>query len=152
MTAKLILALLVGSACTAHSLSPPLSGQTARPYGTVEITSGEFDRAHTITGVVQMTQTGYRWMHEVEVVADADPRAILTKIGLYAREHGADGVQHVELLDLDPQTEGDKRVKEINTAMNAVRQVRAHETPTALGEGTETRYQVKGELVVFPNK
>ena len=107
----------LGTGCTAVSLSPPLSPsptpQTDPGRQYVLLSSGSFDRPHQSIGVLQMTQTGYRWFHEVEVVADANPASILYKIAAYARENGADGVAHLELIDLNPQNPGEKLAKQV---------------------------------------
>lgn len=140
------------AACTARSVTPPLSPPTARDqrtFGTVYLSSGVFKRPHQVIGVVQMTQTGYKWLHEIEVVDDANPGSILFKLGEFARRNGADGIQHLEILDMNPQTPGEKKQKQLETAFRVAQQLHSGKTPSAAQEGTETRYEVKGELVVF---
>jgi hypothetical protein len=140
------------AACTARSVTPPLSPPVARgqrTFGTVYLSSGVFKRPHQVIGVVQLTQTGYKWLHEIEVIDDANAGSILFKIGEFARQNGADGIQSLELIDMNPQTPGEKKKKQLETAMHVAQQLHKGEAPTAAEEGTETRYEVKGELVVF---
>lgn len=145
-------AALVG--CTAVSVSPPLSSRTpatrAEP-GTVALTSGQFRRPYRVVGVFQLTQTGYRWFHEVEVNADAHPGSILYQVAHHAHAHGADGVQFLELVDTDPQTPSDRASKQVDSA---VRIADAFDKGTltagdVAGEGTKTRWEVRGELIRF---
>lgn len=145
--------LVFAAACTAKTVSPPLSarGPTVAQgtFGTVALTSGEFQRPHRVMGVLQMTQSGYKWFHEVEVVDDANPGSLLYKIGRYAKEQGADGVQHLSLLDLDPQTPADTVGKQINSAVRIQRDIQQGHYANIAGEGTKTRYEVSGELIRF---
>lgn len=148
-----ILALGLGG-CTAVSVSPPLTSRPAdvEPApGSVSVTSGQFDRPYQVVGVVQMTQTGYRWMHEVEVVSDANPRSILYKIAAEADRMGADGVQFLELVDLDPQSPGERTSKQIDSAVRLASKARRGSLTAGdvAGEGTKTRWEVRGELVRF---
>ncbi len=83
-------------------------------------------------------------MHEVEVVGDANPASILFKIGQFASEHGATGIQGLELIDLNPQTDYDKVSKQIES----VGKIQRGESGIA-EEGTKTRWEVRGEMVVF---
>ena len=90
------------AACTAKTISPPLTARGSPPlhtFGGVRLTSGAFREPHRVMGVIQMTQSGFKWMHEIEIVDDANPASLLFKIGSYAHEHGADGVQHLQLVD-----------------------------------------------------
>lgn len=147
--------LLVASAttaCTAKSVSPPLTSQgtsVQRTFGDVYLSSGRLKNPHRVVGVIQMTQTGYKWFHEVEIVDDANPASLLFKIGHYARAHGADGVQHLVLKDLDPQTPGDKAAKQIDSAVRINEAVAKGRYADIAGEGTKTRWEVRGELVQF---
>src|SRR5687768_17122943 len=99
MLDKLVIACLA-TACTATTVSPPLTARGSpdprRTFGNEQLTSGAFHRPHYVIGVMQMTQTGYKWLHEIEIVDDARPDSLLFKVGSYARELGADGVQHFE--------------------------------------------------------
>ena len=97
-----------------------------------------------------MTLNGYRWLHEQEVVGD--PNNILYSVAALARDNGAQGIQHLELIDTNPQTRAEKIAKQIDTAIKVADQLEKGEAPTALGDGTETRYFVKGELVVFEDQ
>jgi hypothetical protein len=148
----LALALLAG-ACTATTVSPPLSARGSpdprRTFAHVVLTSGAFQQPHHVIGVMQMTQTGYKWLHEIEVVDDARPESVLFKVGSYARELGADGVQHLELLDLDPQTPAEKAGKQIDSAVRISRAAQRGDYASIAGEGTKTRYEVRGELIKF---
>lgn len=146
------LALGAGAACTAVSVSPPLSTrgpELAPAPDRVALTSGQFRRPFEVVGVVQMTQSGYRWFHEVEVVSDANPGSILYKIARHAHHHGADGVQYLELVDLDPQTPGEKIGKQIESSVEIARAARRGDAAAIAGEGTETRWRVRGELIRF---
>jgi len=115
----------------------------------VQLTSGAFQRPHYVIGVMQMTQSGYKWLHEIEVVDDARPESLLFKIGNYAHELGADGVQHLELIDLDPQTPADTAGKKIDSTINIARAIDKKQYGSIAGEGTKTRYEVHGELIKF---
>lgn len=141
-----LLALML-TACTAVSLSPPLSpkltGQV-RTFNGVYLTSGTFSRPYRVVGVFQMTQTGYKWFHEVEVVDDANPGSILYKAGVIAARHGAQGVQRLVLLDLEPQTPADKLQKQLESAERV-----AKGESGLFEEGSETRWMIQGELVQF---
>src|SRR5687767_4934132 len=96
---KSILLVLATAACTAKTISPPLTARGSpdprRTFASVHLTSGAFHKPHRVIGVVQMTQTGYKWLHEIELEDDARPESLLFNIGSYARKHGADGVQHL---------------------------------------------------------
>jgi hypothetical protein len=147
-----IVAAGVSFGCTAVSVSPPLSSRGVSPpppQGAIALTSGQFRRAYEVVGVVQMTQSGYRWFHEVEVVSDANPRSILYKIGRYAHEHGADGIQFLELIDLEPQSPGAKAVKQINSAVAISEAARRGDPAAIADEGSKTRWEVRGELIRF---
>jgi hypothetical protein len=144
------LGLLAG--CNAIGRTAPLSPRNAAGpplMGTVHVTSGTFQRRHQVIGVFQMTQEGYRWMHELEVVADADPNSILYKVGAFALGAGAHGVQRLVLVDEKPQTLAEKRMAQVDTALRFAEQMQSRRPPTAASEGTETRYSAKGELVRF---
>lgn len=150
---KHVLLVLATAACTATTVSPPLTARGSpaprRTFGSVHVTSGAFARPHRAIGVVQMTQTGYKWMHELEVVDDANPESLLFKIGRYARAHGADGVQHLILIDLDPQTPADKAGKQIDSTVRIARSAQRGQYATIAGEGTKTRWEIRGELIQF---
>ena len=150
---KPLLLALAASACTATTVSPPLTARGSpdprRTFASVQLTSGAFQRPHHVIGVLQMTQTGYKWLHEIEMVDDARPESLLFKIGSYARELGADGVQHLELIDLDPQTPADTAGKKIDSAVNIARDIDRGNYGAIAGEGTKTRYEVRGELIKF---
>jgi hypothetical protein len=97
---------------------------------------------------MQMTQTGYRWFYEVELVTDANPASILFKVAQYARANGADGVQHLELVDLKPQSDGERTVKQVQGVMRVAEAAkRGQGLSQAANEGEETRWEVRGELV-----
>jgi len=141
-------------ACTAVSVSPPLSSKTPTaeaPPGTVAVTSGQFRRPFQVVGVVQMTQSGYRWMHEVEVVDDANPGSILYKLAHFANQKGANGIQFLELVDLDPQTPGEIAKKQFESAVRIADKAGSGDLDVGdvAQEGTETRWEVRGELVRF---
>lgn len=150
---KPIVLALVATACTATTVSPPLTARGSpdprRTFGSVQLTSGAFHQPHHVIGVMQMTQTGYKWLHEIEVVDDARPESLLFKIGSYARELGADGVQHLELIDLDPQTPADTAGKKIDSTIRIARAIDRKQYASIAGEGTKTRYEVRGELIKF---
>jgi hypothetical protein len=149
----LCMALTAMSACAAVNRTPPLSrpDATGKPrFSSIYLTSGTFSRPHHAAGVVQMTLEDYRWLHEKEVVDD--PNDLLYKVAALAREHGAHGIQHLELIDRKPQTRAEKISKQIDTAIRVFEQVEEGDAPTALGEGTKTRYFVKGELVIFDDE
>jgi len=146
---KIIALFLVLTGCTAYSVSPPLNPRIAedtRGFSGVYITSGTFSRPHQVIGVMQMTQTGYKWMHEVEVVGDANPASILYKIGAFAASHGAQGIQNVILINLNPQTDYDKISKQVES----IQRIESGESNIA-EEGTKTRWEVRGEMVTFTN-
>ena len=115
-----------------------------RAFNGVYLTSGQFSRPHQVVGVPQLTQEGYKWMHEVEVVGDANPASILYKVAAFASEHGATGIQGLELIDLKPQTEYDK----VSKQMESVGRIQRGESNIA-EEGTKTRWVVRGEMVIF---
>ena len=141
-----LLALLL-TACTAVSLSPPLSPKLTgevRTFNGVYMTSGTFARPHRVIGVFQMTQTGYKWFHEVEVVDDANPGSILYKAGATVARHGAQGVQRLVLIDLDPKTPAEIMEQQAKSA----RRIAAGKS-NILEEGTETRWMILGEMVQF---
>ena len=145
---------LIVSGCAAVSVTVPLSDNRAEgrdTFGLIYLTSGTFQRPHQIIGIVQMTQEGYRWLHENEVITEANPDSILYKIGAFVRGKGAEGIQHLVVIDANPQTSGEKTAKQIITAIKVVDQVRRGRAPTALSEGTRTKYLVRGELVKFTN-
>ncbi len=150
---KPLLLAIGASACTAASVSPPLSARGSpdprRTFGHVQLTSGAFQHPHYVIGFMQMTQTGYKWLHEIEIIDDARPDSLLFKVGSYARELGADGIQHFEIVDLDPQTPADNANKKINSAINIADAVAKKQYARIAGEGTKTRYEVRGELIKF---
>jgi len=74
---------------------------------------------------------------------------LLFKVGHYARELGADGIQHFEIIDLDPQTPADNANKKINSAINIKNAIDRKQYASIAGEGTKTRYEVRGELIKF---
>ena len=151
--ALLCAGLMALSACAAVSKTPPLSrpDATGKPrFAAIYLTSGTFSRPHRPVGVVQMTMKGYRWLHEEDVAGD--PNDLLYSVAALARDNGAHGIQHLELIDTNPQTRAEKISKQIDTAIRVAEQVEEGDPPTGLGEGTETRYFVKGELVIFDNQ
>ncbi|HEU4611047.1 MAG TPA: hypothetical protein VFS15_03175, partial [Kofleriaceae bacterium] len=83
------------------------------------------------------------------IIDDARPDSLLFKVGSYARELGADGIQHFEIVDLDPQTPADNANKKINSAINIADAVDKKQYARIAGEGTKTRYEVRGELIKF---
>jgi hypothetical protein len=145
--------LVALASCTARTVSPPLSGTqraSAKPtFAKVSLSSGHFRRPHRVIGVFQMTQAGYKWFHEVQIVDDANPDSLLYKIGRYASSMGAQGVQNLELVDLQPQSDADRALKQINSAINIQRAARRGDYGAIAREGSETRWEVRGELVVF---
>jgi hypothetical protein len=145
--------VLATAACTAKTISPPLTARGSpdprRTFGHVRLTSGAFAQPHRVIGVVQMTQRGYKWMHEIELENDARPESLLFNIGSYPRSLGADGVQHLKLLDLDPQTPADTANKKIDSAIRMHDAVERKQYASAAAEGTETRWEIRGELVQF---
>jgi hypothetical protein len=148
------LGLVLATACTANTLSPPLTARGSpdprRTFGGhVHLTSGAFTQPHRVIGVVQMTQTGYKWMHEIELEDDARPESLLSNIGRYARSLGADGVQHLELLDLDPQTPADTATKKVDSVIRMHDAIDRKQYASAAAEGTKTRWEIRGELVQF---
>jgi hypothetical protein len=148
---------VVLGACTAKTVSPPLSAQApgsaepVRSFDHVLLTSGRFKQPHRVIGVIQMTQSGYKWFHELEVIEDADPRSLLFKIGSYARAHGAEGVQHLIVRDLNPQSPAEKVGNQIDSAVR-IHQSARHDPLAIAGEGTETRWEIRGELIKFEPK
>jgi hypothetical protein len=152
MLKPLVLAL-AATACTATSVSPPLTARGSpdprHTFGSVQLTSGAFHRPHYVIGVMQMTQSGYKWLHEIEIIDDANPNSLLFKVGNYARELGADGIQHFELIDLDPQTPADTAGKKIDSTINIAKAIERKQYASIAGEGTKTRYEVRGELIKF---
>lgn len=150
---KPLLLAIGASACTAASVSPPLSARGSpdprRTFGHVQLTSGAFQRPHYVIGFMQMTQSGYKWLHEIEIIDDARPDSLLFKVGSYARELGADGIQHFEIVDLDPQTPADTANKKIDSAINIADAIDKKQYARIAGEGTKTRYEVRGELIKF---
>ena len=152
MFKPLVLAL-AATACTATTVSPPLTARGSpdprRTYGAVQLTSGAFQRPHHVIGVMQMTQSGYKWLHEIEIIDDARPESLLFKVGSYARELGADGIQHFEIVDLDPQTPADNAGKKIDSTIRIADALERKQYASIAGEGTKTRYEVRGELIKF---
>ncbi|HEY5948736.1 MAG TPA: hypothetical protein VIV40_24765 [Kofleriaceae bacterium] len=144
---------VLASACTAASVSPPLTARGSpdprRSFGGVQVTSGAFQRPHHVIGVMQMTQTGYKWLHEIEIIDDARPDSLLFKVGHYAHELGADGIQHFEIIDLDPQTPADTAGKKIDSTVRIAQDIDKKQYAAIAGEGTKTRYEVRGELIQF---
>ncbi|MEE2657115.1 MAG: hypothetical protein VX733_01345 [Candidatus Latescibacterota bacterium] len=141
------------SACAGVSRTPPLSrpDATGKPtFGSIHLTSGTFSRPHRQIGIVQMTVKSHRWLHEKDV--SGDPNDLLYTVAALARDNGAQGIQHLVLIDTNPQTRAEKIGKQIDTAIRVINQVEKKDPPTSLAEGTETRYFVKGELVVFDNR
>jgi len=96
-----------------------------------------------------MTQSGYKWLHEIQVVDDARPESLLFKIGSYAHAHGAHGVQHLRLTDLDPQTPADTAGRKVDSAIRIYDTVERKQYAAIAGEGTKTRWEVQGELIQF---
>jgi hypothetical protein len=146
------LLFLSTGACTAVSQTSPLTSRTSsRSPGPTEIriTTGVFKPEARVIGVFQITEVGYRWMHEVELRPEIEPRSILYRVAAYAREQGAQGVQQLYLLDTNPQTRGERVAKQVDTTVRLLDQLQRGRAPTALAEGTETRYEVQGELVRF---
>ncbi len=145
--------VLVLAACTAKTISPPLTARgSPDPHHTfdhVRLTSGAFTEPVRVLGVVQMTQTGYKWLHEIEVEDDARPDSLLFNIGSYARSLGADGIQHLRVIDLDPQTPAEVAEKKINSVVNIHNAIEKKQYASIAGEGTKTRWEVRGELVQF---
>ena len=143
----------MATACTAATVSPPLTARGSpdprRTFGTVQLTSGAFQQPHYVIGVMQMTQTGYKWLHEIEVIDDAKPESLLFKVGTYARQLGADGVQHFEIIDMDPQTPADTAGKKIDSTIRIADAIDKKQYARIAGEGTKTRYEVRGELIKF---
>jgi len=114
------------------------------------LTSGTFAQPHQVMGVMQMTQTGYRWFYEVELVSDANPASILYKVAMYARDNGADGVQNLELVDLKPQSPAERTQKQISGVMRVADAAKSGQgLNQAASEGEETRWEVRGEFVRF---
>jgi hypothetical protein len=152
MFKPLVLAL-AATACTATTVSPPLTARGSpdprRTFGNVQLTSGAFARPHYVIGVMQMTQSGYKWLHEIEIIDDARPESLLFKVGNYARELGADGIQHFEIIDLDPQTPADTAGKKIDSTIRIADAIDKKQYAAIAGEGTKTRYEVRGELIKF---
>jgi hypothetical protein len=152
MFKPLVLAF-AATACTATSVSPPLTARGSpdprRTFANVQLTSGAFQRPHYVIGVMQMTQSGYKWLHEIEIIDDANPRSLLFKVGRYARELGADGIQHFELIDLDPQTPADTAGKKIDSTIRIAQAIDKKQYASIAAEGTKTRYEVRGELIKF---
>jgi hypothetical protein len=152
MLKPLVLAL-AATACTATTVSPPLTARGSpdprRTFANVQLTSGAFQRPHYVIGVMQMTQSGYKWLHEIEIIDDARPESLLFKVGRYAHELGADGIQHFEIIDLDPQTPADNANKKIDSAINIADAIDKKQYARIAGEGTKTRYEVRGELIKF---
>lgn len=150
---KPLVLVVAATACTATTVSPPLTARGSpdprRTFDHVQLTSGAFQHPHYVIGVMQMTQTGYKWLHEIEIVDDARPDSLLFKIGSYAHQLGADGVQHLELVDLDPQTPADTAGKQIDSAVRIERDLERKQYASIAGEGTETRYEIRGELIKF---
>jgi hypothetical protein len=147
------LGLVLAAACTATTISPPLTARGSpdpkRTFDSVRITSGAFTQPHRVIGVVQLTQSGYKWLHEVELVNDARPESLLSNIGSYARSLGADGVQHLKLLDLDPQTPADTATNKIDSVVRIHDAVERKQYASIAAEGTKTRWEIRGELVQF---
>jgi hypothetical protein len=144
---------LVATACTAKTVSPPLSARGSpdprRTFDNVQLTSGELEQPHRVIGVMQMTLSGYKWLHEIEINDDMRPDSLLYKVGRYARELGADGVQHLELVDLDPQTPADTAGKKIDSTIRIAQDIDKKQYANIAGEGTKTRYEIRGELIQF---
>ena len=141
-------------ACTAKTVSPPLSAHAPgyRTFGGVYLTSGANDRPHRVIGFVQMTQSGYKWMHEVELVDDARPESLLFRIGDYARKLGAHGVQHLQVVDLDPQTPAENAAKKIDSVVRMARAVEKKQYAAIPAEGTKTHWEIRGELIQFVDR
>lgn len=148
-----LLAIVMG-ACTATTVSPPLSAGRGveRTFGGVHLSSGTLLRPHIVIGFVQMTQSGFKWMHEAQLVDDARPESLLYRIGAYARSLGADGVQHLKLVDLDPQTPADTAGKKINSVVRMEKNLERKNYAAMAAEGTETRWEIRGELIRFVDR
>jgi len=142
------------SACTSATVSPPLSAARTgdRTFGGVVLTSGALARPCVVIGFVQMTQKGFKWMHEVELVDDARPESLLYRIGAYAKSLGADGVQHLHVVDLDPQTPADNAGKKIDSVIRMERNLEKKNYAAVATEGTETTWEVRGELIQFVDR
>jgi hypothetical protein len=145
--------LVLAAACTATTISPPLTARGSpdprRTFGSVHITSGAFTRPHRVIGVVQLTQSGFKWMHEIELQNDARPESLMFNIGRYAKSLGADGVQHLKLLDLDPQTPADTATNKIDSVISMHDAIERKQYASAAAQGTKTRWEIRGELVQF---
>lgn len=156
-TNRLCSALVVaamGVGCTAKTVSPPLSPGPGfdRTFAGVFLTSGEQPRAHHVIGHVQMTQTGFKWMHELELEEDANPASLLYRIGEYARSKGANGVQHLQVIDLDPRTPGEVGTQKVDSVIRTEKALREKNYAAVATEGTETRWEVRGELIVIVDR
>ena len=66
---------------------------------------------------------------------------------------GADGVQFLELIDLKPQSPGEKTAKQIDSAVRIANKAKRGTLgfSDVAEEGSETRWEVRGELVRFTN-
>jgi hypothetical protein len=140
--------------CTAKTVSPPLSRGPGydRTFAGVFLTSGEQPRAHHVIGHVQMTQTGFKWMHEIELVEDSNPASLLYRIGEYARKHGANGVQHLQVIDLNPQTPAETGMQKVDSVIRMEQALRRKDYAAMANEGTETRWEIRGELIVIVDR
>ena len=152
MTARMLFVLALG-ACTAKTISPPLTARGSpdprHTFANVQLTSGTFLQPHVVIGVIQMTQTGYKLLHEIELVDDARPESLLFKIGELANKHGAHGVQHLIVTDLDPQTPADNANRKIESTIAIADAIEKGQPARAAGEGTKTRWEIRGELIQF---
>jgi hypothetical protein len=140
---------VLGVGCTAKTVSPPLSPGPGfdRTFAGVFLTSGEQPRAHRVIGHVQMTQSGFKWMHEVELVEDANPASLLYRIGEYAQKNGANGVQHLQVIDLDPRTPAETGAAKIDSVIRMEKALARKDYAAMAKEGTETRWEIRGELI-----
>jgi hypothetical protein len=141
-------------ACTSATVSPPLSAGRGveRTFSGVYLSSGVQTRPHIVIGVVQMTQTGYKWMHEIQLVDDARPESLLYRIGHYAQSLGAHGVQHLRVVDLDPQTPADKATRKVDSVIRMEKNLREKNYAALAGEGTKTTWEIRGELIQFVDR
>ena len=150
MTRFGVLVLFALGGCTAKTVSPPLSPGPGydRTFAGVFLTSGEQPRGHRVIGHVQMTQSGFKWMHEIEMVEDANPASLLYRIGEYAQKHGANGVQHLQLIDLEPQTPAENASAKVDSVIRMEKALARKDYAAMAKEGTETRWEIRGELIV----
>ena len=64
--------------------------------------------------------------------------------------HGADGVQRLELVDLKPQNDAERTMKQVEGVMRVADAAKRGEgLSQAAKEGEKTRWEVRGEFVRF---